>query len=82
MVKDFIVTQLFCNFCPRIKMAAVLAQADIDILDIHSGDPRVKIIKRLFEGGKIYVPTGIVKNTIIHSSRDTHFMYALFGGEI
>jgi len=82
MVRDFIVVHLHCEFCARIYIAAALTQADIDLIDIHSGDPRIKIIEKLFSGGDIYVPTGIVKNTVLNSSRDVHFMYALFGGEI
>lgn len=82
-VKDFIVVEDMCQFCARIKIAFALSlNEDIDIIDIFSGDPRVKIVENIYGGGDIYVPTGIVKKTLINGSRDVHSMMALFGGDV
>ncbi len=82
-VKDFIVVEDMCQFCSRIKIAWALSlNSDIDIIDIFSGDPRVKIVEEMYGGGDIYVPIGIVGNTIIHGSRDVFSMLTFFGGEV
>lgn len=80
-VKDFIVVRDLCEFCSRIKLAWALAlDSDIDLIDVNSGDPRKKMIENLYGTENIYVPTGIVKNTILHSSRDVFSMLKFFGG--
>lgn len=82
-VRDFIVVEDMCQFCSRIKIAWALSlNTDFDVIDIFSGDPRVKIIENMYGGGDIYVPVGIVDKTIIHGSRDVHSMLVLFGGEV
>jgi len=77
-LKSFLITMDFCLFCPEWKIAKVLAQADIDMLDIKSGDTRVKIMERhLGRMTRENIPLGIVKNTFFNSSRDLQYMYIL-----
>lgn len=82
-VRDFIVVEDMCQFCARIKIAWALSMTkDFDIVDIFSGDTRTKIVDNIYGGRDIYVPVGIVNNTLIHGSRDVFFMIKLFGGDV
>lgn len=78
MVRDFIVVRDLCEYCSRIKIAWALSlNDDVDLIDVDGGDPRIKIVRALF-GRRIYVPTGIVKNTLLNSSRDVFSMLEFF----
>jgi len=77
MVKDFIIITTNCPYCVRWKMAKVLAQADVDIIDYHSGDPRIKNFESQVPNTSEMLPIGVMKNTAFQSSRDLTFMYLL-----
>ena len=82
MVKDFIITKEFCDFCPNWEIAKVLTQADIEIIDVNSGDPRVKSLeKQLGALTTENLPNGIIKGHFVNFARNSIFMYILLGGE-
>jgi len=80
-VKNFVIVQEFCNYCPYLTIGKVLAQADIDLIDVKSGDPRIKALEsQMGRMTKSKIPIGIVDGYLINYSRDSQFMYKLFGG--
>ena len=79
MVRDFIIVMDGCAFCPEIKMAKVLSQANIDLIDIHSGDLRVAAMERQY--GKMvrsHIPIGMVNGHLINHTRDAQWMMKFF----
>ncbi len=81
-VRDFIAVEDLCQYCARIKIAKALDFSDtfdFDIIDIFEGDPRTKLVEAMYKKD-IYVPTGIINNTILIGSDHVFFMKKLFGG--
>lgn len=80
MVKNFIILEDFCDFCPENAVAIILSGADIDMVDVHLGDPRAESLKKQMKErfGKFVVPTGIYYNMLINYSRDTGYMYRFY----
>ncbi|HDH44850.1 MAG TPA: hypothetical protein ENG66_05605 [Thermococcus sp.] len=83
-MKDFVIVRLGCPFCGRWEIAKVLTQADIDLVDARSGDPRVKVME--FSIGKLTkenIPIGVVKGHVVNYVRDLTFMCHLLkdGGD-
>lgn len=80
MVRDFILVEDFCDFCPENVIAIILTTEDIDVLDVHLGDPRGEALKQQMKErtGKIVVPTGIFLDNTINFSRDILYMYNFY----
>lgn len=78
-MKDFIIVMDFCDFCPELLKGIVLADSDVDLLDVHSGDPRINALeKTVGEIVKARIPTGVVGDCLINYSRDPVWMKKLF----
>jgi len=81
-MRDFIIIKDHCPFCPKIEVAKVLSSIDIDLVDIRSGDPRIRALSQQI--GRLTrerIPIGVVKGHLINSTRDFYWMVRLFKSE-
>ena len=78
MMRDFVIIKDHCPFCPKFMVAKVLTGADIDIIDIRSGDPRIHAMSQQL--GKLTrenLPIGVIKGHLINFARDFYWMVRL-----
>jgi len=72
-----------CPFCPKFMVAKVLSGADIDMVDVRSGDPRIHALSRQI--GRLTrerIPIGVIKGHLINLTRDFYWMMRMLTEEI
>ena len=83
MMRDFVIIKDHCPFCPKWEVVKVLTGADIDLIDVRSGDPRIHALSsQIGRLTRERIPIGVVKGHLVNLTRDFYWMMRMLTEEI